>query len=148
MANTVRVKSYNNVQLERVAAAAITPGELLELTTLDKFQAHSVDSGAVTPIMFALEDAYQGKSKTDDYAIGAQVIALIPGRGDVVEAIMSNDSTTSIAIGNKLRSAGDGGLEIFSEVSDDTGMESGSNEIVGIALEAGAGGDRLKVLIV
>ncbi len=147
MANTVKVKSYANVHLEKVATAAITPGMLIELISTDKFQKHAVDSGAVVPIMFAIEDSYQGNAKTVDYAAADQVIGWIPGRGDVVEAIMEGDSTVTLVIGDKLRSAGNGNLEKFSEVSDDTGMESGAGEIVGVLLQAGEGGDRLNVLI-
>lgn len=148
--NTIKIKKHNDVIEERVAAATITPGMLIELTSADKVQAHSVSGGPVTPPMFALEDELQGNGITDNYVADNVVQIWVAGRGDQVYALLADGENASI--GEKLVSNGDGYLKCASG-------DSGTDEaFVAIALEAvdrstSSGGDtnvtgRIEVMVV
>lgn len=150
MANTITLKG-DPARLERVAAAAITPGFLIEFTSADKLQAHSTAGGSAIT-MFALEDENQGNEITDAYAADDQCLAAIFGPGDEVYALLANGE--SAAIGNMLESNGDGYLRV---VDADTSVGTiGVQSIVGVALEAvdmsgSSGADpsgRIKVVII
>ena len=54
--NTIKLKKYSDVIIEKEADATITPGMLLSLNSDDEVLAHAVAGGNVVPIMFALED--------------------------------------------------------------------------------------------
>ena len=128
--NTIVIKNHVNVRIEKVAAGTITPGHLVELTSADKVQVHSVASGNALP-MFALECEMVGKSIDDNYVADDFVTVAIPTRGDVVYAKLKDGQ--NVVIGDKLESAGDGTLQ--KHVPDSTG-DIYVNAIVGIALEA------------
>lgn len=136
---TIKLKNYSDLNEELVAAAAITPGMLIELTSADTVQAHS-NSGQNALIMFACEDEGQGKSVDDNYAAADKVKVWIPGRGDQVNAILVDGQ--NIAIGDFLESNGDGKLKKHvADVESFESAEAGSitvypNQIVGVALEA------------
>jgi len=107
--NTVKIKKYSNVIEEYAAAAAISPGMLVELTpSAATIRKHATEGGNAVP-MFALEDELQGKGLTDDYAAGDQVQVWIPNRGDIVYAQIEDEQ--SIAIGDFLESNGAGFLQ-------------------------------------
>lgn len=108
---TVKVKKYSDVIEEFVAAGAITPGMLLELDSNGEVAPHSEAGGSAYPL-FALEDELQGKGIDDNYAADDQVQVWLPGRGDIVNALVSG---ADVAIGDFLMSAGDGSLEKFSK---------------------------------
>lgn len=107
--NTIKLKDYLHVVEEYDAAAAITPGMLVEVTSGGKVQAHSVDGGDGLPVMFANEDEFQGKTINDDYAIGDKVQCWIPQRGDMVYALLANGE--NVAVGAALSSNADGSLK-------------------------------------
>lgn len=107
--NTIKLKKYSDVIEEFVAADEITPGMLLELNSDGEVAPHSVAGGSAYP-MFALEDELQGKTIDDDYAADDQVQVWLPGRGDIVNALVSG---VNVAVGDFLMSAGDGSLEKF-----------------------------------
>ena len=72
--NTIIVKSYNNNRDQVVATAvAITPGMLLERTSAGLVQAHSAAGGVIASKIFAMEDAFQGKKITDNYAVSVPI---------------------------------------------------------------------------
>jgi len=108
---TVKVKKYSDVIEEFVAADVITPGMLLELDSNGEVAPHSEAGGSAYPL-FALEDELQGKGIDDNYAADDQVQVWLPGRGDIVNALVSG---ADVAIGDFLMSAGDGSLEKFSK---------------------------------
>ncbi len=108
MPNTIKLKSYGNVVIERVANAVITPGQLIELMSTNKVRKHATSDGDALK-MFALEDELQGKKYTEDYAAADQVQCWIPGRGDVVYAILAD--VENVVIGDFLTSNGDGSLK-------------------------------------
>lgn len=128
--NTIRLKNYSNVFEELVAAAAITPGHLVELNSDGKAQVHA-NAGLNALPMFAEEDDNQGNGIDVEYAADDPVRVWIPGRGDMVNAILADGQ--NVAIGDFLESAGDGTLQ--KHVADSSGAIS-TNQIVGVALEA------------
>lgn len=144
---TIKIKKYSDVIEELTATAvAITPGMLVEATSTEETcQAHSAESGNVLP-MFAVEDEMQGKGIGDNYAASAKIQVWIPGRGDIVLAIIEDGTT--IAIGDFLESNGAGLLQKYvadkASWASDGGPEGSitvyPNAIVGQAVEAVAVG--------
>lgn len=148
--NTIQIKNYSNVFLEKTAAGAITPGMLIEFDSNGKVQAHN-SAGENALKMFALEDELQGNGISDAYAADDQVNCWIPGRGDIVNALLSNGE--DVSIGDFLESDGAGRLQKHNPSSEVSEYPEG---VVGIALEAvdmsGSSGEdpsgRIQVLIV
>lgn len=131
---TVKVKNFSDVNEELVAAGTIYPGMLLELTSSGTVQAHSTAGGNFLH-MFAFEDELQGGNIDDTYSADDPVQVWIPGRGDIVYAIVADDN--DIAIGDFLESNGAGYLQEHSgDVWDSSGAPSVTNQIVGQAIEA------------
>lgn len=109
--NTIKVKKYADVVEEiKATAVAITPGALLERTSAGLVQACTATTGAVLP-MFALEDELQGKGIDDNYAVSAQIQCWIPGRGDMVYALLEDGE--DVEIGEFMESAGNGKLQVL-----------------------------------
>jgi hypothetical protein len=136
--NTVKLKKYSNVIEEYAAAASITPGMLLELTSSDTVQAHSAQGRNILP-MFALEDELQGNGLEDNYVAGDKVQVWIPNRGDQVYAVLVDGE--NIAIGDFLESNGDGALrkhvpDSWESAEDQVANTIYQNAIVGVAVEA------------
>lgn len=131
MPNTIRLKDYGHVKEEYPASAAITPGEFLALAGNMTVGAAGADHQG--PLMVAVEDEFQGKAITDDYASGAIVQCWLPGPGDKVYAIAG----AAVAAG-ALIELGAGGEVIT--------LSTGS--AVGQALEAAAAqGDRIAIRV-
>lgn len=139
MANSIIVKNYSNVFEEYGAAAAITPGMLIQLASTGKVQAHSTAQGNVLP-MFACENELEGESIGDAYAADDKVRCWVTGRGDQVRGILADGQT--VVIGDFLESNGAGYLQKHvADVESFESAEAGSltvypNAIVGVALEA------------
>ena len=133
--HTIKIKKYLDVVEEYEAAAAITPGHLVEFTSAGKVQKHSTANGDALP-MFALEDEMQGNSISDDYSSGDQVQVWIPQRGAQVYAILANGENASV--GSWLSSNGDGTLKVHTatSVDSDDAYTAYTNQIVAQALEA------------
>jgi hypothetical protein len=132
---TIKVKNFSDVNEEYTATAvAIMPGTLVELTSSGTVQAHSTAGGNVLP-MFAFEDELQGKGIDDTYLASDKIQVWIPGRGDIVYAIVADGN--DIAIGDFLESNGSGYLQ---EHTPDVWVSSAAptvtNQIVGQAIEA------------
>lgn len=128
--NTIMIRGAENARrLERVAAAAITPGQLLELTSADKVQRHSTGGGRHFRLV-AVEDELQGKEISEDYAADARVQFNVVQPGDEINALIADGE--DIAIGDQLESNGDGDLR---ECSGDSG-QSAEDSFFGVALEA------------
>ncbi len=135
---TIVIKSYNNNRDQIVATAvAITPGELLERTSAGLVQAHSGAGGPVSSKIFAMEDVFQGKKISDDYAVSVPIFIILPTSGDRVYAIFDTTSGASLAIGDKLESAGDGTVRKYTGQASG-GVAEATGAIVGTALEAQA----------
>lgn len=131
MSETIKIKNYSDIMEEYEAHAAITPGHLVFLNSDDEVAVHAVQTGPVLP-MFACEDELQGKGITNAYAAGDQVQVWVPGRGDIVNALLADGE--NVAIGDMLISHGDGTLEKYDGGS--AGTAEWPNCIVGVAIEA------------
>lgn len=108
MANTITLKG-DPVQEEFVAAAAFTPGFLLEIASTGKVQKHSTGGGSAYPL-FALEDENQGKEISDAYTTDNVALCGWFRKGDKVNALLANGENASI--GSLLESNGDGYLRV------------------------------------
>jgi hypothetical protein len=137
--NTIKIKKYVDIVVEKEANAAITPGMLIEEMSTGKVRAHASAEGNVLP-MFALEDELQGNDIDDAYAADDRVQCWIPQRGEEVYAILADGY--DIDIGDWLASNGDGYLrEHTAEVESWGVSEAGAVtvnplQIVAQALEA------------
>lgn len=133
---TIKLKRYNEIEIERVANATIYPGMLIELMTTDKVRAHNTASRNVTPKMFALEDELQGHDIDTAYAANDRVKCGIFRPGDVVYGILADGQ--DIDIGDPLESAGGGLLQehVVDTADSEQAIAVYSQSIVGIALEA------------
>lgn len=129
--NTIKVKKYSNVIVEYVAEGIITPGHLLELTSVGKVQAHTGAGHNIIPL-FAIEDELQGNGIDDNYSTGDQVQSWIPYRGDIVYALLKDGQ--DVSIGDLLESAGDGTLQVH--IPDGSADINYTNQVVGVAVEA------------
>lgn len=126
-----RIALITNGRLsEEIAAGAITPGHLLQMSAgADTVIVHGTEGGYAER-MFALEDALQGNTIATAYTSGDRVTLFHAVPGDVVYAFIK--AGENIAIGDKLISAGDGTLiENGSEASATT-----VNQVVANAIEA------------
>lgn len=111
--------SYNTILLigdlsrnkEKLAASAITPGDLIEFNnSTGKVQRHSTLNGNAMA-MFAKENDLEGDDIDTDYAADELVQYLTPVSGDEVYAILAVSQT--IKQGDFLVSAGNGKLKKF-----------------------------------
>ena len=93
---------------EATAGGTVTPGMLCMLNSSGQLIAHDEEGGR-GEVMFAVEDAYQGKAVGDDYSSGNTARYILPGKGCVVHALIASGETFSI--GDELVSAGDGTLK-------------------------------------
>jgi hypothetical protein len=130
--HSVIIKKYSDVIEEFVASAAITPGHLVELypTTAGEIRVHSTPGGNALP-MFALENEMEGQGIGDAYAHEDPVQVWVPGRGDIVNALLKDGE--HVEIGDFLESAGDGTLQ--EHATDSAGVGTLSCQIVGVATE-------------
>lgn len=130
---TIMLKKYADVHVEKIAHATIIPGMLVELNSDDEVLAHDTAQGSCIPPMFATEDAGQGNGIDDDYSAGDLVKVWIPGRGDVVNALLKDEET--VVIGDFVESDGYGRMQKFTApASGDT--EVYPNSVVGMVVEA------------
>jgi len=137
--DTIKLKKYVDIIEEYAAAAAITPGMILELTSAGKVQAHSTAEGNWFRLI-ALEDELQGNDIDDAYAADDRVQVWIPVPGEEGYAILADGY--DVDIGDELASNGDGYLREHTAETESWGVsEAGSvtvypNQIVAVALEA------------
>lgn len=99
---TIVLKSPYGQHEEARASAAITPGMVLQMGS-DGRVAPKATAGAATPCMIAKEDAYQGKTVDNAYAINDVVFFWTPNPGDhgnVLLATGQNAAIGSILINN------------------------------------------------
>jgi hypothetical protein len=83
--------------------------------------------------MFAFENELAGKTITDQYAIGDQVLCMVCAPGAEVLMVLAA-SAAAIVIGDYLESAGDGTVRLgVADAATDTAQR---RAIVGMALEA------------
>ena len=119
MANpkTILLKG-NGVQKEDVAAAAVTPGELLEFDGSGELQAHSTAGGNAAK-MVCLEEAFVGDDIDTDYSAGDNVVYLNPWRGSVLYMFLADGE--NVSKGDPLESDGSGNLQAHTAQAVDEG---------------------------
>ena len=118
------------IRKEALAAAAITPGHLVQYDSAGKLKVHAT-AGGFAARLFAIEDDLQGNEIGDAYSSGNQVIAEALPPGAEVYAIIANGE--NIAKGDILVSAGDGTLKEADTDSSGTIVEQ---HPIAVALEA------------
>lgn len=119
---TIKVKKFSDIVIERAAASAIIPGNVLELLAGNTVQKVATASGKWA-FMVALEDELQGKGINDNYATADRVQVWIVGRGDVANLLLEDEET--IVIGDFIEIATGGRVRKFT-----------SGVAIGIAMEA------------
>uniref|UniRef100_A0A6M3K2W3 Uncharacterized protein n=1 Tax=viral metagenome TaxID=1070528 RepID=A0A6M3K2W3_9ZZZZ len=129
MANTVHLKGSNFRVGEAVASVAAYPGYLMETDSNGEVKPHATEGGYAAR-MIANEDAMQGNTLTDQYAIDdlVQLLYELPGN----EVRMYLEAGQTAVIGSRLISAGNGTLKLESDATS-AGVVK---QIIGIALEA------------
>lgn len=147
---TVKVKKYSDVVIERAAAAAITPGHVVELTSSNTVQKCATAGGKWAGLV-ALEDELQGKGINDNYAAGDRVQVWVAGKGDVVNMLLEDEQT--IVIGDYIEVATGGRVRKFtSGVAIGIAVEAKDLSVLPEGSESSAGGlfynPRLKVQII
>lgn len=113
----------NGRREEGRAASAITPGMLIALTAAGAYEPHDA-SGKRPALLFALEDALQGRTIDDAYATDELVQIGVQVPGDVVFAWLAAGETVTPDMA--LTSNGDGFLK----------EAGGSDGVIGNALES------------
>lgn len=96
---------------EAIAGAAVRPGDLIDVASTGKVVKHPT-AGGWAEKAFALEDALQGNSIDDNYALNDRVSFVIAQPGDIVYAWLSGGETTTLD--DFLTSNGDGALKVAS----------------------------------
>ena len=106
--NTITlVGRYSRKEQEFTADAGLLPGHLLEVLSTGKVKKHATAAGK-GELMFAQEDALQGKTITDAYITDDKVFVTFPLKGDEINALIK--AGQDLAVGTLLISAGDGTL--------------------------------------
>lgn len=94
---------------EGTAAGTITPGHLVAQDSSGNYVVHPAADGPAEKL-FALEDALQGKTISDDYSSGDRVFMVVAAPGDIVYAWLSGGE--SVTPNEYLASNGDGTLKV------------------------------------
>ena len=96
-------------QDEKLASVAVQPGMLVEIEpNTAQCRPHNVEGGESPEAAFAVEDALQGNTVSDNYSIGDLVTYILPTKGACVNALCK--AGYDYIIGTKLVSGGDGTL--------------------------------------
>lgn len=130
MRNSIIVKG-DGEQYEGAAAAAVTPGHLVEETSSGTIQKQAT-AAEVVQKMFAIENYLEGQDVDDDYATGDQVLHRAFKPGDEVYAILADNQT--VVIGDRLESAGGG--ELRKQAESSAGSIVAPEALVAFAREA------------
>lgn len=137
MSNLIKIAGEGVVIEDHNAAAAITPGMLIERISAGTVQKHGTAKG-VAISLWALDRPELNKAITDDYATGDEVKAFHAYPGCIINALLKNGE--NVAIGDKLVSDGAGGLQKY-VAPQDTAAGGGAvdipqHQIVATALAA------------
>jgi hypothetical protein len=126
-----RIHSKGDYQQdEKVAAGTITPGMLIEMVSgAATVQAHATEGGNAERA-FAVEDALQGNTVSDNYAAAALVTYILPVPGSCVNALLK--AGYAYTVGMALISAADGTLKPEAEATSGVTVK----QIIGECTEA------------
>lgn len=128
-ANQIQLKGDFRLEERISTAVTLSPGHLVEKTSADLVQKHSTEGGDAE-LAFAVEDALQGKTIADVYAVSTRVFYHLQHVGSEVQAFLK--AGENVVIGAKLVSAGDGTLIAEGSVSSGVTVK----RVVAIATEA------------
>ena len=128
MANRIHSKGPFTHEEYDAGEAGIYPGMLIKLVADGDVEIHDLEGGRCEAI-FAEEDALQGKTVDDVYAVDNVVSCILPGLGCEIRALIQDDQI--IEIGDHLISAGDGTL--ITLASQGSGGEN--DYVVAVAME-------------
>lgn len=100
-ANTILLKGdHDRYREESVAAATISPGNLLMLTSANKVQRNTLTTGNI-PVYVALEWYHEGRTVADNYAADETVQYHVAQPGDVLNVLLDGGSA-AVVIGDRL----------------------------------------------
>lgn len=134
---------------DMVAAAAVTPGELLEISG-GELQPHSTADGNAVPIV-ALEDttreAAAGVKQIDtDYPIGDTVRAYVPVPGELLYMLLADGE--NVSKGDVLTSDGTGALQAATAAAATSQAQRNSERFMANEdLDNSAGGARARITV-
>lgn len=129
---TILLEDHSYIQINsKKAAAATTPGMILERDSNDEFKPHATAEDPWGGYV-ACEDELQGKTISDEYSIDDIIRVAIVRRGDRVNMLLQDDE--NVSIGDKLVSNGDGTVRKLS--GDSSAMEIPGGGLIGEADEA------------
>ena len=114
---------------ERLASAALSPGNLLKVDSANKVLKHATE-GAASAIIVAQENALYGKVSTDAYANGDLVPTFQPEPCNVIQVLAKPG--VAYAVGDELIHDGAGQVKKASAVS--SGVTA--HRVVGFVYEA------------
>jgi len=146
---TIKLKGHVGVRCEGKAAAAITPGMLVNINSTGGIIPHGVSAGNAVKA-FALEYELEGREISADYATNDQVLyEIVPPGAEIYAALPA--SAAAIVIGDFLTSNGAGYL--IKAATNAATSEAQRAGIVAQAIEAvdnsaGPAGTRIKVRVV
>lgn len=143
--NTIVLKG-NGIRKERAAEAAITPGDLIEVTSTGTVQRHST-AGGNAQRAFAVENEVVGKEISEDYAAGDNVLYEVLPPGCEVNALVAAGAA-AIVKGDYLESDGTGKLRKLATSAATSEAQRAS--VVAVALEDvdnSAGGSPARIIV-
>lgn len=124
MAHRTIVLKGEGTNEEATASGAITPGDVLELTTASTDTVkRQATANATEEILVAVEDVLQGNGVSDDYSSGDKVQYRIPRRGDRM--------ALQVADGQKVTKGDNVGFD----TADGKVKTYASGTLIGVAIE-------------
>jgi len=122
----------SGVRKEAFAAAAITPGDLIERIAAGTVQRHA-GAGLTAAPLFAVENEVVGLNIDADYsALDTVLFGAFPPGTEIFTQVAAN--AAAIVIGDVLESDGAGGLRI--QITDPATDDTQRRSAVAVALEA------------
>ena len=132
MANRTIIVKGSGVHKEHQAAAAVSPGHLVEMASATTVQVHSTAAGNAVAA-FARENEIFGSDVNTAYAVNDRVLyTVLPPGAEVYARVAAG--ATAIAVGDFLESAGDGTLRRVATSASTSQAQRAS--VVAQALEA------------
>lgn len=125
---TIKLRGSFDRYDEAPAGQILLPGYLIERTAAGKVQKHTGE-GSAAARMFVLEDALQGKTTAQAYAVDDPVGFVHANKGDELCGVLAAGET--VVNGTELISAGNGTLIAASSAATSTNVK----DIVAIARE-------------
>lgn len=144
---TITLKGNPVIGYDRYGVGTIKPGYVLELTTLNKLQAHSTGGGSALAAILALESESFGGGVDTNYADGDLVRYGHFKPGDEV-ALWLKDGEVAV-IGSNLESNGDGTVRVVDTDASFRDVKVGSIRFKALEAASPSGADvRIRALVI